>query len=649
MARPFTAGPRPSCPDQHPGRVVFWGQRVRPDGLYAKSRYRCYPSDGRPPHIFTLPKRAPWHLHPDGRVCPECSHETGRTDGAPTALNSLFSVPEAAKLFFDLGRGSSLRDASRAIRIENGRWSVNQLGEPFRSRENALAADYLDRYGPALTVALRQRRWPRFLILDSTPLHMRVREAEDLGLPYETDGGALLVAAGTDDPTQPARAWHAALAANETGPIWFDFLDSVAPDSAPEWVVADDAKAIYNAVCAKWPEAVFYPCLYHLKERGRQAAIADGLFYQDRAIEPALDLCFRSTDNWERLRLLTKPHEGGVLGDWIEKTDAKARTLEPLRRRFGPEVPESNGAAEWVVREIARRIGKRKRNFLNAERLNTLIGLMRADLAGVASVRHYIQVLRKAQDTAGWSLGNGDDPGWRTHQDKLGHLASVSRLILEGKDRAVVELADIVRESQARVVARKIEEANDARAALGLPALAISNSGAVPTAKIPPRTMLTAFPELLRDWDPSNDRRPETISYGSAYRAKWICADCGHHWPAPVNQRVLRRTRCPACHRSWATPQTSLAALHPALVAGEWAAAENLPRVPERTAVHSGRTVLWRCRDYPDLHPLYPMSPSARLKLASANKVACPECRRALAAQRKRRRANKSAARSALA
>lgn len=611
---------------------------MRRDGLYARSRFRCYPAaeEGKPPHTFTLPKRAQWHLHPDGRTCPACSHEAGRTDGAPTAIQAIYSVPEAAQLLFECGRGSSLREASRTIRIENGRWSVNAAGDLFRSRQNALAADYLDRYGPTLAAATVPRRWPRFVVLDSTPLHIRVREAETLELPYETDGGALLVAAGTDDPRQPARAWHAALAGNETGLAWWDFLDSIITDEAPVWVVADDADAIRNAVHARWPDAVLFPCLYHLRERGREAARADGILFRDNAIEPALDVCLTTTDHWERLRALARPH-GGALWQWIEATDEKARSLEPLRRRFGADVPQSNGAAEFVVREIVRRIGKRKRNFLNAGRLGTLITLMRADLAGVASARNYTRVLRQAQEAADWALGHAEDPNWSARHDPWNELGSISRLILDAQERAKLDLADIVRESQARSVARKLADANAARAALGLPALELRTTGAVPTVKVPKGTMLSAFPELLRDWDPANDRDPATISYGASYVASWICAECGNRWTAPVCQRVLRRTRCRACHRAWATPETSLAAQYPELVATDWAVAENRPLCPERLTIRSQKAVLWRCRDYPDLHPLFPMSAATRVKRWNAKQPACPECRRAMRARKGRR------------
>ena len=639
MGRPLIEGPRPTCPDEHTGRVRFWGSRVRPDGLFAKSRYQCVPPSGTDkPHLFTLPKRAPWHLNPDGTMCANCSHEPGRTDGAPTALRSLYSIPEAARLLVASGGGATLRIASRDLRIENNRWSRDAAGRQFRSRQNALAADYIDRYGPTIAEATRPKRWPRFLILDSVPLHMRMRDAVAVHLPFDTEGGAILAAAGTDSPLVRAKAWHATLSGNETGLAWFDFLDSIPTAEGPEWVVADDATAIYNAVSAKWPGAVFYPCLYHLRERARLDATADGLLFTDRAIAPAIATCFRSTNDWERLRAIAQPHGGGSLWAWIEATDEKARTLEGLRRRFPPDSPEGNGPAENVVGAIRDRIGKRGRNFQNARRLSILVELMRADLAGVASVRKYVRVLRAAQQDAAWSLGASDDKKWRAYQDPLDKISSMSQLILDARERAKHEITDLATESQARGVARKVAADNAHRATLGQAPWGLSTGTAVPTAKIPKGTKLTAFPELMRDCDPSNEQDPATLTYGMGCVVKWICGECGHCWTTPLNQRTLRRSRCAACHRSWATPTTSLAALHPDLIAVEWPREENLPKTPERLIEGSAGSVLWRCRDFPDTHPLYPMSPATRVKWAKENRTACPQCRRVASAQKRARK-----------
>lgn len=58
----------------------------------------------------------------------------------------------------------------------------------------------------------------------------------------------------------------------------------------------------------------------------------------------------------------------------------------------------------------------------------------------------------------------------------------------------------------------------------------------------------TIHPEVLIDWDyKNNDKLPTEIYFGSGYRAKWICHNCGHHWETLVKYRCLKHTKCPNC------------------------------------------------------------------------------------------------------
>ncbi len=45
------------------------------------------------------------------------------------------------------------------------------------------------------------------------------------------------------------------------------------------------------------------------------------------------------------------------------------------------------------------------------------------------------------------------------------------------------------------------------------------------------------------------------------------------------------------------------------------------------------QTVIWRCPDFPGLHPDYPMSPRARVKV----EIGCPVCRQIRSANRRRK------------
>jgi very-short-patch-repair endonuclease len=65
----------------------------------------------------------------------------------------------------------------------------------------------------------------------------------------------------------------------------------------------------------------------------------------------------------------------------------------------------------------------------------------------------------------------------------------------------------------------------------------------------------TRFPTLLKEWDYENNKvSPEDISYGSGYKAHWICGK-GHRWVAAVCDRTHQRghrggNNCARCDNS---------------------------------------------------------------------------------------------------
>jgi hypothetical protein len=611
--------------------VRLHGVRYIGAGLYARSRFQCVPADGARAHTFSLAKRSPTHAHPDGVTCLVCEREQGRTDGTSLVPAAAFTLLDAARLLVDVGGGTSLRRASRRLRIESARTHRLEVGESVFSTQNALAADYLDRYGPPVVAAVAPDTWPRIVVLDSVPLNMRIRDLDRarLGLAGDWRGGAVMVGAGAREPGLRARPWIAGLAGGESSRDWWEFLGRLPDEPAPEWVVADGAKAIANAVAARWPNAIFFPCRWHLRERLREAALP--VTHADPAIEAAVEVALVSTIHWERLIALAKPYGPTVLWSWITANDPLVRSLDGLRRRM-PEAPEGNGAAEAMALVIGDRIGDRKSNFLNARRLETVIGLMCADLAGRARTARYLTVIRAELEAASWRLGAGDTDFWERAHDR-GSASSVADLIAASRTGSASAALPTMRASKNRVVTAIAAQADAARIAAGGVAIPAT---VAPGRQIASRKVagfwLRDFPELVAQWDPANGKDPQTLAAGTDYQAKWICNVCGHRWSAPVSRRTIRGTRCRNCTRSWSSPDTSLAALYPDLVSIEWARDANLPKRPEAIGPNDNRTAIWHCPDFPGVHPDYPMSPRTRVK----RDLGCPICRQLRSAARRR-------------
>jgi hypothetical protein len=60
----------------------------------------------------------------------------------------------------------------------------------------------------------------------------------------------------------------------------------------------------------------------------------------------------------------------------------------------------------------------------------------------------------------------------------------------------------------------------------------------------------TTHPDLALEWDyEKNDTTPDQHVPGSAFKAFWLCKDCGHSWKTEIRHRTQRNTGCPPCAR----------------------------------------------------------------------------------------------------
>ena len=105
------------------------------------------------------------------------------------------------------------------------------------------------------------------------------------------------------------------------------------------------------------------------------------------------------------------------------------------------------------------------------------------------------------------------------------------------------------------------------------------------------------YPEIAAEWHPSKNAplTPADVPRGTLRRVWWrCCREPRHEWQTSVLARTGNETGCPFCAGKRATPQTSLAALHPG-VASEWHPTKNRPLKPTEVRPGSGKRVWWRC------------------------------------------------------
>ncbi len=626
IGRPRLAMPnRPTaCSKGHSGEITLWGRREWTAAPYSRQRFHCVPSDGSPTHTFSLGRRRSTGHHPAGEDCVTCDVKPGVAEGPISPADFLYTATEIAHLLQLVAQGMSLRRASRTVRLEAHRYWEDAHGMRHASREYALAARYLDLFGTAIDKALAPTRCPRILILDSKPLNLRAYGAEDFDPLWnrEERGGAVLIAVGGDDPSKRLMPWRIGLAPDETGRSWIDFLDEIDPDGpGPDWVVADGAGAIANAVTRRWPNATFYSCEFHVGRALKEAARSDGIDPDFAKHAEIFRKALWSNHDWDAFRAFAASKPAPVLRGWCRTNDAFVRHQVALHKQFFG-FPRSNAAAERILDWIDKRFGRRRRYSLrNAARLQLVLALVRAFHAGKADLATFAGVVKATMR----DLDPDAHFAWTARYDPRDRLCSIGQLIVDAHDRAAKGTATYMAAAKARSVIANVAAQNEALAEIGAPPMeaTIAPGRATASVKVTGKMLAADFPLIARDWDPAaNDRALASIKAGADYPAHWKCHRCAYEWVAPVSRRTMRQTRCERCSTERADGKNSLAALHPTLVR-EWDVARNGALRPDRIKATYDKAVGWICTDDPE-HPPYRMSPFTRAKRS----IGCSLCLR---------------------
>lgn len=130
----------------------------------------------------------------------------------------------------------------------------------------------------------------------------------------------------------------------------------------------------------------------------------------------------------------------------------------------------------------------------------------------------------------------------------------------------------------------------------------------------------TIYPDIASEWDyDKNEGSPSDYTYGSGYKAWWICKDCGESYQSPINVHI-KGHKCPYCTGvKVLVGKTDLQTLFPD-IAKEYAKDNDIP-VNEISA-QTHKKVKWIC---PNCHEEYWASPHHR---TSKERTECPLCKR---------------------
>lgn len=265
--------------------------------------------------------------------------------------------------------------------------------------------------------------------------------------------------------------------------------------------------------------------------------------------------------------------------------------------------------------------------FRNADRLNVLLVLVRAELDHAASVTIYSRLLRDALTTA---AGKGN-PDWAARRDPVG-ASSMALLLADAQAAAAAAKVRCGAPKKAALYRARKQAYAAERIALGLPPAPRGRPRILRAQTSVAGKTVADFGWLVAEWHASKNGAltPAEIPAGTGERIWWQCAEGpDHEWQAQVRSRSLRGTGCPYCTHRALAPSEALAVSHPQ-IAAQWHPERNGAKTPADFTYGSHFEAWWQCSRY--------KSHLWRARIASRTSMlaGCPHC--ALAAGKGGRR-----------
>jgi hypothetical protein len=110
----------------------------------------------------------------------------------------------------------------------------------------------------------------------------------------------------------------------------------------------------------------------------------------------------------------------------------------------------------------------------------------------------------------------------------------------------------------------------------------------------PDKNLAREYPELVKEWHPTNDLKPTDFVSGSNKKVWWKCLKCPYEWEGSIRSRTVQGVGCHSCSGKVATPWRNLGTEHPDW-AVEWHPTKNGDLKPADVVSGSGKKVWWKC------------------------------------------------------
>ena len=389
----------PTCA-QHPNG------RVRRRGYYGKRkqyvRWECVPDDGSKPHAVR-PELSSKLVGGREGCCVECEREWREAEGMPTGTRDRFTLRDKAAALVRLAEGESFRDVSEFVRRRAGYYHRSR-GALIASRDGRLARDWVSQYTPILAERYLPRRWPRTLVLDKLPVHVKDTKSNT---PKPSGHASFFVLASLSyvgkGKDRRAVLWRLTVSLRANQAAWEEFFKQL--DGAPTFITCDRDDAMLNAIASTWPDAKVYPCVSHLRANVETILRKGGLWDRRRLLVRLAsdESVFNDPAKYRQFRLaalrylhsdISKLKDKQVdalvkLRRWVDANeDAIARSLAEAHW------PVSAGAIERPLRTIKNAIYDRRANLKNMQRVGHLLVLAQLSQMGYADECEWALALR---------------------------------------------------------------------------------------------------------------------------------------------------------------------------------------------------------------------------------------------------------------
>jgi hypothetical protein len=282
--------------------------------------------------------------------------------------------------------------------------------------DGQVVANWVDVFTPVICDGLLPTNWPDVLVIDSTGF---VRGGIG-GSRFNVMGAAGIEEMPTRGKRKPTIAWSLQPFPRKDRAAWEEFLSSLG--GTPKVIVSDADKSIAAAVKAVFQRSGELPPEHRLSEHHVKAqlqhALPSGLLGTKHPIGQTFDRALLDSKRWTDFveacedEAATQPRAmAGVMrwfGNYGELIEAQVATRRP-------ELPNSTGACEAMLRLVGERLGDRVGSFTNRARMEKLLKLMTADMRQKSSGRVWADRVRERIYLAG-----GHARHQRPHDDPKG-------------------------------------------------------------------------------------------------------------------------------------------------------------------------------------------------------------------------------------